>query len=148
MLAAMPPLPERISRFLLAHHVIGLALITDDGPWAASCFYAVDVSAARLLLLTSLSTRHGQAMQADQRVAGTISGQPENWRDIRGIQLSGRAHHLQGDAASQAMDLYCQRHPLARLGSHPIWSLEIDCIKYTSNRLVFGQKTLWQREAG
>lgn len=143
----MTPLPERMTRFLQAHHVVGLAMITDDGPWAASCFYALDLPAARLLLLTSLSTRHGQAMQHSPQVAGTISGQPENFRDIRGIQLTGRVHCLQDDAATQAMSIYCQRHPLAKLGTHPIWALELETLKYTSNRLVFAQKLHWQREA-
>ena len=27
-----------------------------------------------------------------------------------------------------------------------VWQLELDSVKYTDNKLVFAQKTLWQRE--
>ena len=144
----MFPIPEPIAEFLLQHHVLSLATQDKDGLWAASCFYAADLAKGRLLLLSSLDTRHGAAMLTSPRVAGTISGQPETLTDIVGVQLTAQATLLSDGDAKAALALYCRRHPLARLGRHPIWSLSLHSLKHTSNRWVFGQKTHWHRDAG
>lgn len=141
----MNPIVSPIRDFLLAHHVVGLAVITAEGPWAASCFYAADLAQARLILLTSSDTRHGDAMHRHPLIAGTISGQPEQWREIAGIQLTARAECLDGDDAKAAREIFCERHPIARVGRHTFWALWLESIKHTSNHLIFGQKTLWQR---
>lgn len=142
---AANPLPEAISRFLAANHVVGLATVLAGEPWAASCFYALEVETPALLILSDEATRHARAMLASPRVAGSIAGQPEALREIRGIQFTARAERLTGDAAQLASEHYWARHPLARLQQAPIWRLTLDEIKYTDNALVFARKTLWQR---
>ncbi len=143
----MPPIPDPIAEFLLQHHVLSLATQDEDGLWAASCFYAADLAHGRLLLLSSLSTRHGAAMLQAPLVAGTISGQPETLTEIVGVQFTALATPLYDVDAKTALALYCRRHPLARLGRHQFWSLSLQSLKHTSNRWVFGQKTHWQRQA-
>lgn len=81
----MTPIPGKIAEFLQRHHVLSLAVQDAQGLWAASCFYACDLAAGQLIVLTSLKTRHGQQMSQSPVVAGTISGQPEHWRDICGL---------------------------------------------------------------
>lgn len=142
----MPSIPQKICEFLLQHHVLSLAIQDAEGPWAASCFYACDLDAARLLVLTSPQTRHGRQMALTALLAGTISGQPEQWRDICGVQFVARATLLTDEAARRALDCFTARHPIAKLGPSAIWALELQTLKYTSNRYMFGQKTWWQRE--
>lgn len=142
----MPPIPSVIARFIRENHVLSLATILDERPWAASCFYAFDEERARLIVLTEPSTRHGLAMHANQEVAGTIAGQPQVITDIQGIQFRAHASLLSNGAATDARQLYCERHPAARLKPAPVWQLLLAELKFTDNSLVFGRKTLWQRE--
>ena len=142
----MPPLPDAIRRFLLRHHVVGLATCDERGePWAASCFYAFDPADSDLIVLTDPSTRHGRAMLARPQVAGTIAGQPGAIAKIQGIQFSAHATLLAGDAAEAAYAFYCRRHPVARLKRGAAWRLALQQVKFTDNALVPGNKTYWQR---
>jgi uncharacterized protein YhbP (UPF0306 family) len=142
----MPPLNKAIIEFINSNHVVSLATLDADGLWSASCFYAFDPEQVRLLILTSTDTRHGAAMLADPHISGTISGQPKNIRDIRGIQFSACALRLESMARHQALRLYTQRHPLAKLKSTDVWSLELQQIKFTDNFSLFGHKTHWVRQ--
>lgn len=141
----MSDFPPQISRFLSSHHVLGLCVQGDDGPWAASCFYALDSAAQRLIILSDRNTLHGQMMQRSPMVAGTISAQPQHVREIRGIQFTARAEWLENpDDIQAALDIYLQRHSLARLFKSDVWSLWLETIKFTSNKYVFGQKIHWR----
>lgn len=142
----MNPIVSPIHDFLLSHHVVGLAVFTAEGPWAASCFYATDLVQGRLILLTNKNTRHGEAMSQYPLVAGTISKQPEKWYEINGIQLTARAESLEGDAEKTAREIFCERHAIAKFSYYTFWSLWLDKIKYTTNHHIFGQKILWERE--
>lgn len=138
-------LPVAIGDFIAAHHVVSLATLFEGEPWAASCFYAFDRDHAVLLILSDVKTRHARAMLAHARVAGTIAAQPEALHEIRGVQLVGDVHLLEGEEADAAFALYCERHPVARLRRSAIWQLVLKEIKYTNNLLVFGEKTTWRR---
>jgi uncharacterized protein len=143
---AMLPLPSRITEFMSDHHVLSLAVIDGGTPWSASCFYAFDPMTASVLVMTSVKTRHGHAMRENKQISGTISGQPEHIRDIRGVQFSADATLVSGDDLETAMTRYLARHPVARLRSTDLWRLSITQIKLTDNSLVFARKTLWQRD--
>lgn len=139
------PLPAEIAAFIAANHVAAVAVRDDGGLWAASCFYAVDLAAADLILLTATTTRHGAAMLADRHVAGTIAGQPEDVAAIEGVQFAGLAERLTDTTRDAALALYCARHPVARLAKSDVWRLRLVEIKHTSNRVSFGRKTTWHR---
>lgn len=125
--------------------MVSLAVRDAEGLWAASCFYAVDLATASLVVLSASTTRHGAAMLARAEVAGTIAGQPEDIVAIEGIQFTGRADRLQGAAREAGLALYLARHPAARLAVSDVWRLRLDTIKHTSNRVAFGRKTRWRR---
>jgi glc operon protein GlcG len=139
-------LPESMTDFLHAMHVLSLATAQDAQPWAASCFYVFDEADVRLIILSERATRHGLGMAANERVAGSIAGQPRHISDIRGIQFAGRARLLVGEAGAIARGMYCNRHPAARLRPAPVWELRLDEIKLTDNSRIFGRKTHWLRE--
>lgn len=129
-----------IADFLAAHHVVGLCVADEVGPWAASCFYAFDPIGVRLLVLSSVATRHGRALARSPRTAGTVAGQPARIEDIRGVQFTARAEL----AEAAALDLYVARHPVKYIRTD-LWSLWLDTVKFTDNSVTFGHKSRWRR---
>ncbi|MFP1878097.1 hypothetical protein [Lonsdalea quercina] len=143
----MQPLPAPAADFIAGHHVLSLTTLDEDGLWSASCFYAFDAANASLIVLSSSSTRHGGAMAAGSRISGTISGQPEKIRDIRGIQYLATVGKLDGTERRDALSLYVARHPIARLKPlTEVWRLTLQTIKFTDNATLFGAKEHWSRE--
>ena len=144
----MQPIPDNISKFLHANHVISIAAAADGEIWSSCCFYVPDEAQARLIVLTSARSKHGSLMLKNPNIAGTIAGQPENIAKINGIQLTASAQLLTDETERKAaLALYYKAHPLARAMKSDVWSLRLENVKFTDNKLVFAQKTLWQREA-
>ena len=86
-------------------------------------------------------------MLHNPHIAGTIAGQPARIRDICGIQFAARAECIAHPAERRAaLDLYAQAHPIAKVFPSDIWQLQLEYIKYTSNRPVFAHKTHWRRD--
>lgn len=141
----MNPIPAHVQRFILANHVVGLATLLDGEPWAASCFYAFDQANPSLIILSDEATKHGAAMLAHPRVAGTIAGQPSLIPQIKGVQLIATVHCLADGSDAEAYALYCQRHPIARLKRSRVWRLQLQELKFTDNSFLIGQKTHWSR---
>lgn len=138
-------LPAEIQSFIRRYHVLSLAVQDQDGLWSANCFYAFDQTSTSLLILSSLQTRHGQAMLQHAQVAGTIAAQPKLIPMIQGLQFSALSTHLGGDEEETAYQLYCQRHTVARLHRSQVWKLEITYAKLTDNKRIFGHKLEWHR---
>ncbi|AHG75658.1 7-cyano-7-deazaguanine reductase [Mannheimia varigena USDA-ARS-USMARC-1296] len=143
----MPPIPHHILEFIQSNHVVNFAAHHNDDFWAASCFYAFDEENTRLIILTSKKTKHAQLMLENPNIVGTICDQVENIQEIEGIQFSAIAECLEGNEANTALQIYYQKHPLARLKLSDVWELSFKTIKHTSNQVVFAQKTVWDKNA-
>lgn len=142
----MNPIPPILVEFLHSHSVLSLATSYDDIPWSASAFYTFDEEQARLLLLSSIDTRHGEMLSINQRVAGTITSQFSDIRNIHGLQYTGTARHLETRSdAAPALELYYRRFPQAYGMTAPVWEIRLLHLKFTDNRVSFGTKTLWSR---
>ncbi|OSI17778.1 hypothetical protein BWD09_04930 [Neisseria dentiae] len=142
----MQPVSRPVAKFIADNHVVSLAVHDADGLWAASCFYVFDEEKMLLVILTDTGTRHGRAMLEHPAVAGTIAGQPEQIRDICGIQFTARAECLPEGAAHQAaLARYTRSHPMAKLVPADVWALHFESIKYTDNKYVFAHKIYWRR---
>ncbi|MFT4172790.1 MAG: pyridoxamine 5'-phosphate oxidase family protein [Rhodocyclaceae bacterium] len=144
----MNPLPPQICTFLDEHHVLSLAVCRDNIPWAASAFFAFDALAARLLFLSDSRTQHGQIVQTNGLVAGTVAGQPRHIGDIQGVQFQGVATLLEeGRARQLARERYDARFPFAKAVSDtaPPWEIRLLRVKFTDNRQTFGAKLHWER---
>ncbi len=85
-------LAERIAEFLDAHHVMSLATAGRDGPHAANVFYARD--AFTLVWVSDPASRHSGELEADGRVAATITRDVSAVAAIRGLQVSGYARRI------------------------------------------------------
>ena len=111
-------LKREIDRFLAAHHVVPLATAA-VAVHAASVMYAPEGLA--LVWMSSLDTRHSRHLEADPRVAATVAPDYTDFRDIRGLQIFGRAQRITGVAAvARAMLLMTGRYGFLReLASGP-----------------------------
>jgi len=166
---------QRITRFLKHHHVLTLSTISELGTWTAHCFYAFIPENQALVFTTDHETRHGREMLQNPNISGGIMLETKVIGKIRGIQLTGRAlplstcHSREGGdlegfvtpakagapslrerssaGASEGRTAYLKRFPFALAVKLDLWILYIDYIKMTDNRLGFGKKLEWRREA-
>jgi uncharacterized protein YhbP (UPF0306 family) len=104
-------LPQPVADYLTTHHVATLATQGTDGPWAAAVFYASD--GCSLIFLSSPNSRHCRNLEQDARCAATIQEDYGDWARIKGIQLEGRVHELQGEDEKRAQRLYGEKFPIA-----------------------------------
>lgn len=139
------PIPTHIVQFILKNHVVNLACHHQNQLWSASCFYAFDEKSHSLIVLSKQTTEHGKLMLANPNIAGTIAGQPDNIREIEGIQFQAVARCLDNEREKQtALQIYWQKHPLAKLMSSDVWEIQFTRIKHTENRVAFAKKSLWE----
>lgn len=94
-----------IARMLADHHTLTLATGRDGAPWAATVFYASD-GEFNLYFVSDRRTRHAQDMVANPRVALAINADPDNWNDVRGLQIEGEAAQVAGVERAKALALY------------------------------------------
>ncbi|TDB61300.1 YhbP family protein [Photorhabdus khanii] len=134
-----------IRQYLARQHVFTLCTTAENDIWCASCFYVFDADKIALWFMTEPHTRHGEMMQINSQVAGTVAGQIRNIAQIKGIQFRGEAIRLEGEEDKVARARYCRRFPVAIAAKTPIWQLDLSEIKMTDNTLGFGKKICWQR---
>lgn len=140
-------IPQEIADFIRSNHVVSFATHTQDDFWAANCFYAFDEENARLIILTAKKTRHAQIMLENPYIVGTICGQTEKIKDIEGVQFSATAKCLEDKASEKnALQIYYEKHPLARFKPSDVWEIGFSTIKHTGNKVIFAKKTIWEKE--
>jgi hypothetical protein len=94
---------------LEGHNVATLATTGPEGPWAAAVFYAN--TGFTLYFLSSPTSRHGGNIGDDAEVAATIQEDYSDWREIKGIQLEGRAKRLEGAERAEAEARFGAKFP-------------------------------------
>ncbi|MFA9488144.1 MULTISPECIES: pyridoxamine 5'-phosphate oxidase family protein [unclassified Mannheimia] len=142
------PIPSHIIDFIQSNHVVNFATHNNDDFWAANCFYAFDQENARLIILTAKKTRHAQIMLENPQIVGTICGQIEKIKEIEGVQFSATAKCLEDkETEKAALQIYYEKHPLARLKPSDVWEISFNTIKHTGNKFVFAQKSIWSKNA-
>lgn len=142
----MPSLPQNIVEFIQSHHVVNFAAHNQTDFWAASCFYAFDAENVRLIILTAKTTQHAMLMLENPHIVGTICDQVENISEIEGVQFSAIANCLEEEHTRNiALQIYYEKHPLARLKPSDVWELSFNTIKHTSNKIIFAKKTIWEK---
>jgi len=134
-----------IARYVKKQHVLSLCCGSAENLWCANCFYVFDATQAVFWLMTEADTRHGELIQQQPIVAGTINGQPKSVLLIKGVQYRGQIARLTGEREALARTAYCKRFPVAKKVSAPLWEIRLDELKMTDNALGFGEKLRWQR---
>ena len=137
----MPKTLEKIEVFLAKHHLLSLATSVDNVPQSASLFYAYDAEKVAFVVASDTKTEHIQNVLANENVSGTVALETDEVGKIEGIQFKAKMKMITHKEGA----LYFKAFPFAKVMNPQLWSIELEDIKLTDNRLGFGKKLYWQR---
>ena len=138
---------ERITKFLRRHHVMTLATSHNDRPWCCQCFYTYVERLRGLAFTSDTTTRHIAHAMEQPYVAGSIVLETSIVGKLQGIQLEGKLIEADGELLMEIKTAYMKRFPFALLMDTKLWFLELHTMKMTDNRLGFGKKLYWCKNA-
>ena len=138
----MPKTLEKIEVFLSKHHLLSLATSAANVPQSASLFYAYDAEKVAFVVASDTKTEHIQNVLRNDTVSGTVALETDEVGKIEGIQFRAKMQAITHKEGA----LYFKRFPFAKVMNPQLWSIELEDIKLTDNRLGFGKKLYWQRE--
>ena len=111
-------------QLLRAHKTLTLATCSGNRPNAASLYYASDAE-LNLYFVSDPDTRHATELIANSNVAVTINADSVPWRQLRGLQIRGRASPVPATKRDDALALYLERFDdIAALFAAPAGSQE------------------------
>ena len=137
----MPKTLEKVALFLSKHHLLSLATSADNTPQSASLFYAYDSERIAFVVASDTKTEHIQNVLRNENVSGTVALETDEVGKIEGIQFKAKMQML----THKEGELYFKAFPFAKVMNPQLWSIELEEIKLTDNRLGFGKKLYWQR---
>ena len=149
---------DKILEYVRQHQVLTVAVSETDGqPYAAALFYAVDDD-LNFYVVSDPKTRHGAAMLADGRVAGTIHRDRQQWQAAQGVQFVGRCHRLSGTERVRGWAVFMTRFAFlqdvklkgigslgAALAKIDLWRIVPAWIRLIDNGISFAHKEEWVR---
>jgi len=135
---------KEFDKFLNSRHLASLAVCKTAAPWAFNAFYAYDAVNSVLLIASDENTTHGQILQENPKIAGTIALDTKVVNLIKGVQFEGEISAANSDES----EIYFAKFPFARAGNPKIWKIVINSAKLTDNKILFGKKLKWQRNGG
>ena len=127
---------KRIDDFIKEHHLLTLATCKENTPYCANCFYAYSSQDTRFIIASDDATKHIKDTKINSTIAGTIALETKKIVEIRGIQFTG----IIKKATTKEKALYIKTFPFALALNPTLWSLHVEHIKFTDNRLGFGEK--------
>lgn len=133
----------KIEAFLAEHHLMTLATSRDDTPWACSLFYAYLPDTVHFVVASDPDTRHIRNVSENAAVAGTVALETTTVGKIRGVQFDG----IMRKATEVEAKAYFKVFPYARAMRPVLWVVVPERMKLTDNRLGFGTKLTWIRDA-
>ena len=139
---------NRILDFIGEHHVLTVACASRAGElWCANAFYVFDPQEEGFIITSEEKTRHAQLFLENPTVAGTVVLETEQVGKIQGLQFAGTVRRCDGGLFDRCRLKYLKRFPYAVFKGGEVWLIRLDRLKYTDNRLGFGKKLQWEREA-
>lgn len=141
-----------VAACLAERRSLTLATAGPGGPWAAGLYFASD--GLTLYFLSDPESRHCRDIAVDPRVAAAIHEDVEDWREIRGIQLEGRAEPVVGAGdLARGWAVYLAKFPfvqqfrvgdglaiLGRAVSARLYRVVPSRLLYLDNRRGFGHR--------
>ena len=115
-------------------------------PYCFSCFYIYNAEKNLLYFKSNTDTKHIGLLLKNPVVAGTILPDKLNKLTIQGIQFSGHLLPVMDDEATDASKHYHRRFPIALALPGKVWTLQLNQLKMTDSRKIFGKKIKWERE--
>ena len=137
----MPKTLEKIELFLAKHHLLSLATCAEDRPQSASLFYAYDDKNIAFIVASDLKTEHIQNALVNTNVSGTVALETDEVGKIQGLQFRAKM----SEAGKDAENIYYKAFPYAKVMQPKLWSISLEQLKFTDNRLGFGKKLYWDR---
>jgi len=137
----MPKTLEKAALFLSKHHLLSLATSADNTPQSASLFYAYSSEDIAFIVASDIKTEHIQNVLLNNTVSGTVALETDEIGKIEGIQFKAKMYRVSHEEGS----LYFKAFPFAKVMNPQLWSIVLEDIKLTDNRLGFGKKLYWQR---
>jgi uncharacterized protein YhbP (UPF0306 family) len=106
----MDEMRNKIIDYLRRHNAMSLATTCDERPHAATVFYVNDQ--IDLYFISNPSSRHGQHLASNNRVAATVNEDYRNWNDIKGLQLQGHVEQIGPLSANKKIaDAFVDKFP-------------------------------------
>jgi uncharacterized protein YhbP (UPF0306 family) len=139
---------ERIRSFLAAQTNLTLAVSENDHPYCANCFYAFADKKNLLIFKSKPETTHIVLALKNDCVAGTITPDALDKTRIQGIQFTGKISQATGENLITAKNAYYKKYPFALTFAGDLWAIELHFLKFTDNKLGFGKKLEWRKDAG
>jgi len=146
-------LRAEILAFLDAHTVMSLATSGEDGGHACSLMYARD--GFSLLWVSDPETRHSRELEARPRCAATVAPDYDDFKQIRGLQIHGRARRLKGPAArAKGIARLAARYPFLKqfmsgpadlvrqMSKAAVYRLDPERIALIDNSKTFGHRDI------
>lgn len=137
-----------LRQFLARHNALTLAYSDDNGVGACGLWYAADDDLT-CYFLSSLSTRHGLALQAGGDVAFAIHKDEQDWRTIQGVQGRGQCVLVSETRTMHAWQAYTQRFPFvlqrftaldAALQTARLWQIRPTWLRLIDNAKGLGHQ--------
>lgn len=111
----MDPNPVKASALTLiaSQSTLTLATAGKQGPWAAPVYYAY--RKGRFYFFSNPTARHIQEAMESGAAGGAIHVPARSWKDIRGLQMSGRILEIgPGLEALEALGVYLGKYAFTR----------------------------------
>jgi len=131
----------KIIEFLEKHHTLSLATCKDNQLSSCTLFYAYDKQTNAFIVASDTKTEHIQNVLENKNVSGTIHLKTDIVGKIQGVQFKGIMLPCKDEKR-----VYLKRFPFALALNPTLWSIAVDSLKMTDNRLGFGKKLMWTRE--
>lgn len=135
---------KKLIEFIKEHHILTLASSYENIPYCASCFYAFYEDKMRFIIASENKTKHMQNLNKNPNFAGSIALETKEVGKIRGLQFGGTIK----EASLREKAFYIKTFPYALALNPTLWSLDVDYMKFTDNRLGFGKKLELKKNRG
>ena len=129
---------NKIASFIEKHHTLCLSTCKDEIPFTCTLFFAYDKTHNSLIVASDEKTQHAQNILQNPHVSGVIYLHTEIVGLIQGIQFQGKMA-----LCKERCEIYYKRFPYALVMQPTLWSIELEWIKMTDNKLGFGKKIIW-----
>ncbi len=133
---------KKIIEFIKEHHLLSLSTCKDNLPHSANCFYAFDENEFSFIIASESSTKHMMDLHVNPNYAANIALETQEIGKIRGLQFGG----IIKKATLCEKTLYLKTFPYALAMNPTLWTLHVEHLKFTDNRLGFGKKLIFKRE--
>lgn len=103
-------LRHEVLDYIKQRNVMTLATYGSQGLWAAAVFFVND--GFSFYFLSADTTRHARNIGESAKVSATIQLDYDNWQEIKGVQLEGRAVEIDGLEKASAITRYGLKFPV------------------------------------